>query len=108
MSVTLINLFTAPADGEEDFLARFRAMAERSAGLLGFEGAELHRNTGVGDQTYRFVNIATWESAEAWQAALPKILAGVGMSGGVIPKAALYESVLRLSKDGQSPIPGAP
>jgi quinol monooxygenase YgiN len=101
MSLTLVNLFTVPPEDEEAFVARFRATAERCAGVAGFEGTELHRNTGVGDPAYRFVNIATWESAAAWQAALPQILAGASMPGGVIPKAALYESVFRFSKDGE-------
>ena len=67
--------------------------------LPGFGGTNLHINTGVGDQTYRFVNLAAWESAEAWRAALPKILEGVGGLGGAIPKAALYESIFRFPND---------
>ena len=100
MSYKLINLFTVPAGEEEAFLARFKAIAERFAGQPGFGGTELHRNAGVGDPTYTFVNVAVWESAEAWQTALPKILAGSGGLGGVVPKAALYESVFRFPEGG--------
>ena len=100
MSLTLINLFTVPEDEAPAFLERFRATAERLAGIDGFEGTDLHRNAGIGDQTYRFVNIARWASAEAWQAALPQIMAGGGMGGGVVPKAALYESVFRVCGEG--------
>ncbi|HEY3886939.1 MAG TPA: antibiotic biosynthesis monooxygenase family protein [Caulobacteraceae bacterium] len=102
MSLTLVNLFTVPEEEAENFVARFKETADRCAGIAGFEGTELHRNSGVGDQTYRFVNIATWESAEAWRAALPQIMAGAGMGGGVVPKAALYESVFRVPADGQT------
>jgi len=101
MSLTLVNLFTVPEAEADAFVERFKATAERCVGVAGFEGTELHRNTGVGDQTYQFVNIAKWESAEAWREALPKIMAGGGLfSGGVVPKAALYESVFRFPKDG--------
>jgi hypothetical protein len=71
-------------------------------GAAGFEGTEQHHNTGVGDQTYQFVNIATWASAEAWRAALRQIMAGASLAGGVIPKATLYESVFRFGADSQS------
>ncbi len=96
MSLTLINLFTVPEGEADAFVERFKATAERLAGIDGFEGTDLHRNAGVGDPTYQFVNIARWASAEAWQAALPKIMAGGGLGTGVIPKAALYESVFRV------------
>jgi hypothetical protein len=100
MSLTLVNLFTVPAGEEDAFEARFKAVCEKLHGMPGFEGTELHRNAGVGDQSYAFVNVAKWESAEAWREALPKIMAQGGLlAGGVIPKAALYESVLRISMD---------
>ena len=96
MSLTLVNLFSVPPDEADAFAERFRAVAEKLEGLAGFERTELHRNAGVGDPTYQFVNIATWASAEAWQAALPQIIAAAsGGLGGVVPKAALYESVFR-------------
>jgi heme oxygenase (mycobilin-producing) len=96
MSVTLVNLFTVPPEEEANFVDRFKAMAERCEGLAGFERTELHRNAGVGDPSYAFVNIAVWESAEAWRSALPIILQSAGGLGtGVIPKPALYESVFR-------------
>ncbi|HXQ17557.1 MAG TPA: antibiotic biosynthesis monooxygenase family protein [Caulobacteraceae bacterium] len=104
MSLTLVNLFTVPPGEADAFEARFKAVCAALDGMPGFEGTELHRNAGVGDQSYAFVNIAKWESAEAWREALPKIMAqgqtsgGGLLSGGVVPKAALYESVFRLPK----------
>lgn len=100
MSLTLINLFTVPPGEEDAFAARFKTVCENLAGMPGFEGTELHRYAGVGDASYQFVNIAKWASADAWREALPKIMAQGGLlSGGVVPKAALYESVLRVSAD---------
>jgi heme-degrading monooxygenase HmoA len=101
MSLTLVNLFTVPAGEEDAFAARFKTVVENLSGVAGFEGTELHRHAGVGDTSYAFVNIAKWESADAWREALPKIMAQGGLlSGGVIPKAALYESVFRVVVDG--------
>jgi hypothetical protein len=78
MSLTLVNLFTVPPGEEDAFAARFKTVVENLAGMPGFEGTELHRY--------------------AWREALPKIMAQGGlMTGGVVPKAALYESVLRVS-----------
>ena len=96
MSVTLVNLFTVPPEEEANFVARFKIMADRCEGLPGFVRTELHRNAGVGDPSYAFVNIAVWESAEAWREGLPIILQSAGGLGtGVIPKPALYEPVFR-------------
>jgi heme-degrading monooxygenase HmoA len=95
MSVTLVNLFTVPAGEEDAFAARFAATVEACKGIPGFVKTELHRNAGVGDPAFAFVNIAVWESAEAWRAALPAIIQASGGLGGVVPRPALYESVLR-------------
>jgi quinol monooxygenase YgiN len=99
MSLTLVNFFTVPEAEADNFLARFKGIAERMRDTPGFEGTDLHRYAGVGDPTYAFVNIAKWESAEAWRAALPQIMSGGGLGSGVIPKAALYESVFRFPGD---------
>ena len=101
MSLTLINLFTVPQGEAEAFLGRFKATAEALQGGAGFEGTDLHRLAGVGDPTYQFVNIAKWESADAWRAALPQIIAAASALGsGVVPSAALYESVFRFPVGG--------
>jgi Antibiotic biosynthesis monooxygenase len=98
MSLTLVNLFTVPPGEEDAFVARFKGVVGSLAGTPGFESLELHRNAGVGDPSFAFVNIAKWESADAWRDALPKILAQGGLlAGGVVPKAALYESVFSVS-----------
>jgi quinol monooxygenase YgiN len=100
MSLTLVNLFTVPAGEEEAFAARFKATVDACKDMPGFVATELHRNAGVGDPSFAFVNIAVWESADAWRAALPVIIQASGGLGGVVPKAALYESVFRYPKDG--------
>ena len=67
MSVTLINTFIVPHDKEAEFLADWKTTAQVFANKPGFIETHLHRNTGVGNQTFQFINIARWASAEAWR-----------------------------------------
>jgi predicted PurR-regulated permease PerM len=112
VSMTLINLFAVGPEHEEGFVARFKATAEALRDLPGFLGTDLHRNAGIGDQSYPFVNIAKWASADDWRSALPTIIAGARSLGGgeasVIPQAALYESIFKLAPASSPPAGSAP
>ena len=66
MAVTLLNVFIVPADKEDEFLTEWKKTANFFANTKGFLEAHLHRNTGKGNTTFRFINIAKWESPEAW------------------------------------------
>lgn len=69
MEATLINVFIVPPEREEEFLTnwdRTSAVFRKTGALL---EAHLHRNTDVGDSTFRYINIARWTSAEAWRKA---------------------------------------
>lgn len=66
---TLINVFNVPAEKVDEFLDNWRrtsAVFQKGDGLI---EAHLHRNAGVGNQTFQFINIARWTSAEAWRVA---------------------------------------
>ena len=91
MSVTLINAFTVPEDQASAFLEDFQKMAAIFAQAPGFIETHLHRNTGIGDPTFRFINIAVWESAEAWKAALKSAMPGRNGLPGIEAHPALYE-----------------
>jgi hypothetical protein len=65
VSLTLVNLFPVPAGDEGAFEARFNAVCERLGGAPSSEGREPHRNAGVGEQSYAFVNLTLWESTDA-------------------------------------------
>lgn len=67
MPVTLLNVFNVPADKEAEFLSHWKQTTEVFRRKKGFIETHLHRNTGVGNQTFQFINIAKWESAEAWR-----------------------------------------
>jgi heme-degrading monooxygenase HmoA len=68
MSVTFINLFDVPAGRGEAFLAEWQKVNDYMRNQPGYQGHRLHRAL-AGGAKYQYVNVATWESAEAWQAA---------------------------------------
>lgn len=67
--VTLINAFEVPAGEDEAFLDGWRAAAEHLRGCPGFRSTRLHRSLGPNAE-FRFVNVAVWDSAEAFQRAV--------------------------------------
>ena len=96
MTVILINPFEVP-DGtnDEDFLRGWERAAEYMRQQPGFVSTRLHRALAP-DARFRFVNVAEWESPQAFQAA-------VGseefreIAGGASPGSpALYEVVRSL------------
>jgi|SRR5579875_1436042 len=68
MAVTFINLFQVAPGRDEDFGALWRPVNEYMRGRPGYQGHWLHRALRE-DASYRYANVATWESAAAWQAA---------------------------------------
>lgn len=66
MPVKLINPFVVPADKEEEFLQAWQETTEIFSANPGFIETHLHKNLGVGDGTFLYINVAIWESAEAW------------------------------------------
>jgi heme-degrading monooxygenase HmoA len=69
LSVILINPFEVP-DGtnDEDFLRRWERAADYMRQQPGFVSTRLHRALRP-DARFRFVNVAEWESPQAFQAA---------------------------------------
>jgi heme-degrading monooxygenase HmoA len=66
MSVQLINPFVVPADKEEEFLKAWKETTQIFSTNPGFIETYLHKNIGVGDSMFLYINVAIWESAEAW------------------------------------------
>ena len=71
MSVTLINVFIVPAEREAEFLSTWKETSRvfSQTPNTGFIETHLQKNTGVGNTTFSFVNIACWESAQHWKTA---------------------------------------
>jgi heme-degrading monooxygenase HmoA len=68
-AVLLINLFEVPASDEDDFMSSWEQARNLMRAQPGYLGTRLHRSL-VPDAEFRFVNIAAWPSADAFQAAI--------------------------------------
>jgi heme-degrading monooxygenase HmoA len=68
MSVVFINLFEVPEGRDDVFQAEWQKVNYYMRNQPGYQGHRLHRAL-AGDAKYRYANVATWESAEAWRAA---------------------------------------
>ncbi len=67
--VVLINPFEVPVGQEEEFLKRWREAAEYLRHAPGFASTRLHESLDP-QARFRFVNVAEWESAQHFQAAM--------------------------------------
>jgi heme oxygenase (mycobilin-producing) len=91
MAVTLINLFAVPAEADEDFVAGWERAREFLGARDGFLDTALHRSVAP-EAEFRFVNVAHWGSARAFQEAI----ADPAFPGREMPfesNASLYEVV---------------
>ncbi len=104
MAVTLINVFMVPADRQEEFLSTWKETANvfQAAKGSGFLETHLHRNTGTGNQTFAFVNIARWESAEHWQRSHDTYKPKEYLIPGIKGHPAIFECVVDLYGDGNT------
>ncbi len=71
MAVTLINSFEVPAGKEEQFQKEWMAAADLMRREPGFLSSRLHQSLSP-QAKFRFVNVAQWESAQHFQAAMSK------------------------------------
>jgi heme oxygenase (mycobilin-producing) len=67
--VVLINLFAVPATADDGFVAGWERARDFLAGQDGYLSTELHRSLAP-DADFRFVNVAQWRSAGAFEAAM--------------------------------------
>ena len=66
--VTLINVFEVPTEHVDVFIAQWRERAALMSTKPGFLHSRLHRALST-QARFQLVNVAHWESREAWQAA---------------------------------------
>ena len=69
--VVLINVFSVPQGSEEQFIKFWTEALELMKNEPGFINAKLHRSLEK-DTRFQFINVAHWESPEAWKNALSK------------------------------------
>ncbi len=67
--VALINPFEVPVGREDEFVERWNQAADYLRQQEGFISTRLHESLDPA-ATFRFVNVAVWESAEHFQRAL--------------------------------------
>src|SRR5215813_15607349 len=66
--VTLINIFEVPVERVDEFIAAWRERAALMTTKPGFVDTRLHRALSP-ETRFQLVNVAHWESREAFQAA---------------------------------------
>jgi len=96
MPVTLINTFKVPTEQEQEFLKRWNETTAVYARTPGFIETHLHRNTGVGNPIFKYVNIAVWASNEAFTQAHKKYVPGEESIPGIQFHPAIYEEVIMI------------
>ena len=99
MAVILINPFIVPADKEEEFLRNWNETSQHFSKTPGFIETHMHKNVGVGNGTFTFINYAKWESAEAWSKSHGDYQPGEYKIPGVKGHAAIYEIIIDLVRD---------
>jgi heme-degrading monooxygenase HmoA len=68
MSVVFINLFEVPAGRDETFRSMWQQVNDYMRTQPGYQSHRLHRAI-ADDARYRYANVVSWESTEAWRAA---------------------------------------
>ncbi len=94
MTVKLINVFAVPRGAVDEFLKRWNETMQVYARSEGFIDTHLHRNTGVGNQTFNFINIAHWASNEAFVQAHRDYVPGEESIAGISFHPAVFEEII--------------
>ncbi len=58
MPATLVNTFINSEGKEEEFLESWKTTTNYFSRKKGFQETKLHRNSGVGDQNFMYINVA--------------------------------------------------
>ncbi|MES2413640.1 MAG: antibiotic biosynthesis monooxygenase family protein [Pseudomonadota bacterium] len=103
MAVTLINVFIVPKEKEDEFLENWKKTTTVFVKDPGFIEAHLHRNQGTGNGTFSFINIARWESAEAWRVAHDAYSPSEYRIPGVKGHPAIFEPIVDAVREGTKP-----
>ena len=94
-SITVINPFEVPQGREDETLSMWEAFAEYFRKQPGYISTELHKAIDPSSR-FLFVNIAKWESADAFQSALnnPELMdVAKGLPSDIPHYPGLYEVI---------------
>lgn len=103
MTVTLINTFVVPARVEAEFVATWRSTIDHFRTAAGFIDTRLHRNNGLKDTAYAYVNVARWESVEAYRAVFEDFVPAGQRIPGVVAHPGLFEVVAEVTAPDAGP-----
>jgi heme-degrading monooxygenase HmoA len=103
MTITLINTFVVPAAVEAEFVATWRSTIDHFRTAPGFIETRLHRNTGLQDTTYGYVNVARWESVAAYRAVFEDFVPAGQRIPGVVAHPGLFEVVAEVTAPAADP-----
>jgi heme-degrading monooxygenase HmoA len=67
--LVLINAFEVPEANEDEFVAAWQSAREFLETQPGYAGTTLHQTVSP-DSEFRFVNVARWQTAQEFQAAV--------------------------------------
>ena len=70
MTKTLVHAFRVPEGREDEFFEGWKALTAELDGAPGYLGTKLLKKSDDGVGEFAFVNIALWESKDAWKAAV--------------------------------------
>ncbi len=101
-TVVLINPFEVPSEAEERFLPAWTAAAEYMRRQPGFVSTRLHKAISP-DAPFGFINVAEWESPEAFQAATRTEEFRQMAQGGPPNHPALFRVVASMGAAEESP-----
>jgi heme-degrading monooxygenase HmoA len=96
---TLINVFIVEQQAEQAFLENWRKTTDVFRTMPGFIETHLHRNTGVGNATFQFINIARWTSAKAWRETHDAYQPTEYRIPGVRGHPAIFETIINVYSD---------
>jgi heme-degrading monooxygenase HmoA len=102
VTVTLINSFTVESGRQDEFLDAWRETIDHFATAPGFIRAVLHRNTGLNDTTFQYVNVALWENVEAYRAVFRDFTPAGHRIPGVKAYPGLFEVLIEVDPTDQS------
>lgn len=93
-AITLINPFEVPADKLDETITMWEQARDFLQKQPGYLSTALHQSISD-DAHFRLINIAQWESVEAFMAATKKMQAEAGLPRieGLTPNPALYTVV---------------
>ena len=92
MPVTLINPFQVAAEHEAAFVESWKQTAAVFAAKPGYLDTKLHQSLDPKTR-FRFINVAHWDSAEAWAEAMKAFPPREGSTPGIEANPALYMPV---------------